>query len=377
MGLVCGYIAWREWKAQQRQQRESNQNENTMISILQSQKIIESFRTFYLAIFGLVATAFGFRATYLANGNIEDLIALENSRLESSMIQWKPPSYSVIRTITAPFHAFLNPIFIDMQKIPVDRPLLFVSNHTIMGLDYPLLLVKLWRDHNIFIRALADHSHFQVPLNATIMREIMGAVDGTRRNVDLLMQNGSAIFVYPGGARETFKKTTDKKYELIWGQRKGFAQMAIRHGCTIVPVTNYGTEDMVEVVRDIPLGWVPIPFLWRSNRTLPLMIPTSDAAKGRVYFLIGDPIHTDAIKGQEEDEEVLDEIVQKTKTAIENGIEILRQRSEQDNEASQSSEGTERFQALGRWLRLKAAKERGDVPIDPATTPASAQTASL
>ena len=75
----------------------------------------------------------------------------------------------------------------------------------------------------------------------------MGAVDGTRRNVDLLMEAKQAIFVYPGGARETFKKTTDKKYELIWGNRTGFAEMAIRHGCTIIPVTNYGTEDMVEV----------------------------------------------------------------------------------------------------------------------------------
>ena len=86
------------------------------------------------------------------------------------------------------------------------------------------------------------------------MRDVMGAVDGTRRNVDLLMQTGQAIFVYPGGARETFKRTTDEKYCLIWGDRKGFAQMAVRHGCTIVPVTNYGTEDMINVVGDIPLG---------------------------------------------------------------------------------------------------------------------------
>ncbi len=86
------------------------------------------------------------------------------------------------------------------------------------------------------------------------MRDIMGAVDGTRRNVDLLMETKQAIFVYPGGARETFKRTTDEKYCLIWGERKGFAQMAIRHGCTIVPVTNYGTEDMINVVGDIPLG---------------------------------------------------------------------------------------------------------------------------
>ena len=164
-----------------------------------------------------------------------------------------------------------------------------------MGLDFPLLLTKLWGEEKIFLRALADHSHFQVkqrregdknqelyylltypqvPINAMIMRDVLGAVDGTRRNVDLLMEKqgifhssslffpfslirkiyllllffsppSACIFVYPGGARETFKRTTDKKYEIIWGNRTGFAEMALRYGCTIVPVTNYGTEDMV------------------------------------------------------------------------------------------------------------------------------------
>ena len=45
-------------------------------------------------------------------------------------------------------------------------------------------------------------------------------------------------------------------------------QAAIRHGCTIIPCTSVGTEDMTEVVYDLPLGWVPIPFLWGSDRTV-------------------------------------------------------------------------------------------------------------
>ena len=70
-----------------------------------------------------------------------------------------PPSPTAI---TSPFSAFLSPVFLDDHKIPTDRPLMFVSNHTIMGLDYPLLLTKLWGEKKVFIRALADHSHFQV-----------------------------------------------------------------------------------------------------------------------------------------------------------------------------------------------------------------------
>ena len=38
----------------------------------------------------------------------------------------------------------MRPKFLGMEQIPSDRPLLFVSNHTIMGFDYPLLLKELY-----------------------------------------------------------------------------------------------------------------------------------------------------------------------------------------------------------------------------------------
>ena len=79
------------------------------------------------------------------------------------MVNWSPPPTGILRAITAPFHTVLEPVFVNPEDVPQsERPLLFVSNHTIMGLDYPLLLYKLWTEHKIFVRALADHSHFQV-----------------------------------------------------------------------------------------------------------------------------------------------------------------------------------------------------------------------
>ena len=36
----------------------------------------------------------------------------------------------------------------------------------------------------------------QVPINAMIMRDVLGAVDGTRRNVDLLMENNGFFFFF-------------------------------------------------------------------------------------------------------------------------------------------------------------------------------------
>ena len=63
-----------------------------------------------------------------------------------------------------------------------------------------------------------------------------------------LDQAGQCVFVYPGGARETFKRTTDAKYQLEWGNRLGFAKMAVDHEVTIVPVSSVGTEDMANIM---------------------------------------------------------------------------------------------------------------------------------
>jgi len=289
---------------------------------------------YYLAFLSLVFTIFVSRARYLAENNLENLVHLENTRMEKDMLAWRPPSAMLINTVTGPARALFEPVFIqESVRLPEERPLLLVSNHTLLGLDYPLLLHKLWTEQKVYIRALADHSHFQIPGNASLLRA-MGAVDGTRRNVDLLMDAGQVIFVYPGGARETFKRTTDEKYSLIWGNRTGFAELAIRHGATIIPVTNYGSETSFDVVADVSLSKVPIPFLWGSDRTLPIITPTSENTRRRIYYHFGEPIRTDhpSVMGKEHNQAVVDEIRDRTKSAIETSLDILRDYARKEDE---------------------------------------------
>eukprot|EP00121_Abeoforma_whisleri_P012285 Awhi_evm1s11332 len=59
---------------------------------------------------------------------------------------------------------------------------------------------------------------------------------GTRDNVRLMMDKGMDIAVYPGGGEEVLKCCNDEKYSLTWKKRKGFAQLAIEKGYTIVTV---------------------------------------------------------------------------------------------------------------------------------------------
>jgi 1-acyl-sn-glycerol-3-phosphate acyltransferase len=51
------------------------------------------------------------------------------------------------------------------------------------------------------------------------------------------MEDGRSILVFPGGGREVTKRRGEK-YRLIWGERMGFARMAIECGYPIVPVAS-------------------------------------------------------------------------------------------------------------------------------------------
>jgi hypothetical protein len=81
--------------------------------------------------------------------------------------------------------------------------------------------------------------------------------------------------------------------------------MAIKNGADIVPVINFGTEDMVDVVQDLPMGWLPIPFLWGSDRTFPLLVPRK---LEKIYFYFAPPIPTHQYEGDSENPEFLEEV---------------------------------------------------------------------
>jgi 1-acyl-sn-glycerol-3-phosphate acyltransferase len=147
--------------------------------------------------------------------------------------------------------------------------------------------------------------------------------------VDCDCDCGQAILVYPGGARETFKRVGEEKYKLHWDNKLGFAKAAIRAGCTIIPCTSVGTEDMTEVLYDLPLGWVPLPFLWGSDRTMPIMKMPGLHDLQRIYFAFGEPIRTDHLLGNDSVENCM-QIKQRTQAAVEDGIAFLQQLQEAD-----------------------------------------------
>lgn len=251
--------------------------------------------------------------------------------MPSNPVNFPRPSDARIRLalrFLAPWRAYTRPVFVGLDRLPARRPLLLVGNHTLLGvLDAPMLFEELYLRHNIFLRSLGDHAHFGIP-GWRAMLHRYGVVDGTRENCAALMEAGEAILLFPGGAREVAKRKGEK-YQLLWGNRLGFARMAIAHQCVIVPFAAVGVEDAFDIVKDAddffatPLGKLARKHGLRSDFVPPLIRgigPTPLPRPHRIYFHIGEPIEPEKFGTDPNNDEAAIALRDATKAAVEAGI---------------------------------------------------------
>jgi len=238
----------------------------------------------------------------------------------------------------APWRWLTAPRVTGLEHLPAGGPALLVGNHTIFGLlDAPLLLLALRDARGVLPRALGDHLHFQVPGWRTLL-ERFGVVDGTPANARSLMRAGEWLVVFPGGAREVFKRRGEQ-YSLLWGERAGFARLAIEHGYPIVPFAAVGAEDMFDVILDAgdllasPLGPLVRRLAPRLDAVPPLVRgigPTAIPRLQRFYFDFGAPVETRHLAGRENDPAVCFAVREQVRRAVEEGIARLLLERERD-----------------------------------------------
>ncbi len=242
------------------------------------------------------------------------------------------------RLLLEPWRMLTSPCFYGVNRVPRDRPVMLVGNHTLMGLlDVPLMVLGFHERTGVLPRALGDHLHFQIPLWRTLLTRF-GAVDGTRANCEALMRAGDSILVFPGGAREVFKHKGER-YHLLWKHRVGFAALAIAHRYPIVPFAAVGAEECFDILVDSDemrrsaigplLEWLTP----RADELPPLvnglgLVPRPQ----RFYFRFGDPIETAPWVGRGDDQEACLELRSAVAEAIEHGIAALRRSRRRDPE---------------------------------------------
>jgi 1-acyl-sn-glycerol-3-phosphate acyltransferase len=237
-------------------------------------------------------------------------------------------------TLLEPYRRITQPKFYGIENLPDDGALM-VGNHTIYGfLDLPFMMAEVWKRRRIAIRGLGEHAHYAVP----VWRDLLGAcgmVRGTRDNVRALMRDRQAILVFPGGAREVNKRR-GQQYQLLWGERMGFARLAIEQDYPIVPCAAVGADDMLDVIVDqkTPLyGQLALAYEKVMGFPTPPVVRgvglTAIPRPERLYFWFGEPIDTTGFAGQDDDtaaRAIRDEV----KQSVMAGIQFLRDERDKD-----------------------------------------------
>jgi len=237
-------------------------------------------------------------------------------------------------SLLEPYRRITQPKFYGIENLPDDGSLL-AGNHTIYGfLDLPFMMAEVWKRRRIIVRGLGEHAHYAVP----VWRDLLGAcgmVRGTRDNVRALMRDRQTILVFPGGAREVNKRR-GQQYQLLWGERMGFARLAIEQGYPIVPCAAVGADDMLDVIIDqtTPLyGQLALAYEKVMGFPTPPVVRgvglTGIPRPERLYFWFGEPIDTTGFAGRNDDtaaRAVRDEV----KQSVMAGIQFLRDERDKD-----------------------------------------------
>ncbi|XP_069846848.1 DGAT1/2-independent enzyme synthesizing storage lipids isoform X4 [Dipodomys merriami] len=157
-----------------------------------------------------------------------------------------------------------------MEKIP-EGPALIIFYHGAIPIDFYYFMAKIFIHKGRTCRVVADHFVFKIPA------------------------------ISPGGVREAL--LSDETYNIIWGSRKGFAQVAIDAQVPIIPMF---TQNIREGFRS--LGGTRL-FRWLYEKFRYPFAPMYGGFPVKLRTYLGDPIPYDP-------KVTAEELAEKTKNAV-------------------------------------------------------------
>jgi len=293
-----------------------------------------------------------------------------------------------------------------LQSVPLGggrgkRPVLLVGNHQLFAADMYGLVGEFLRERGTMIRGLAHPAAFGGggfgggggeqgdaaaateasrrggggngngnggggnPVSFGAFLSTYGAVPVGPFALHALLASGETSLLFPGGAREAFKRRGEE-YTLIWPERAEFVRAAAKFGADIVPFAAVGSDDAVvqlmsgpemaelrervaKPLRDVAgallprgqgggdgsgsggaFGGRPLPVARKGvnaqsfdedafANALPLIAPNGPPR--RIYFKFGAPIRT--TPDMAKDKAACERVYAQTKSDVEGGLSWL------------------------------------------------------
>ncbi|KAJ1687724.1 hypothetical protein LUZ63_019114 [Rhynchospora breviuscula] len=237
-----------------------------------------------------------------------------------------------------------------LEGVPKKGPVLLVSYHMLWGLDLGMLYKQFLDEIKVNLFGMAHPVIFS-PRAESSRREfthydnlfLFGGIPVSPVTMYRLLQQGSFVLLFPGGAREALHRKGEE-YKLFWPKQPEFVRMAARFGATIVPYGVVGEDDLTQLVLDYD-DQKRIPSLreWIEDRNkeiihvgdgvvsqrelyLPFVLPK---IPGRFYFLFGKPSETKG-KVLVDDRDNAIAMYRQIKSEVEGLISYLKKKREED-----------------------------------------------
>jgi 1-acyl-sn-glycerol-3-phosphate acyltransferase len=190
-----------------------------------------------------------------------------------------------------------------LQNVPGEGRALLVSNHAgVLPFDGAMIRTAIWDEHPMprHARALIMDAFFGVPFISWFLRRT-GNTLAHPGDAERLLERDELVLVFPEGVKGTGKPYSER-YRLRRFGRGGFAQIAMRTGAPIIPVSVVGSEELYPMLADVgpiakmigmpyfpitptfpllgPLGLAPLPSSWmiEFHEPIPVEALGADAA---------------------------------------------------------------------------------------------------
>ncbi len=156
--------------------------------------------------------------------------------------------------------------------LPKDGPAIIATNHSLATYDGLLLGQAIFERTGRLTKGLGDRRLFEIPLTRKIVSEV-GLVNAGPQVARELLEQGHLVAVAPGGMREALRGA-DKRYEIQWADRMGFARLACESQTPLILAACPGADDIFRVYSSklqsvIYKNWhLPLPLFRGLGPTL-------------------------------------------------------------------------------------------------------------
>ncbi|MEW5854653.1 MAG: lysophospholipid acyltransferase family protein [Myxococcota bacterium] len=199
----------------------------------------------------------------------------------------RPSARVVVEVIRRYFRATVE----NVERIPRSGGALIVGNHALFGIDSFVLVPLLLKETGRYVRFIADRNVWQREPFASFF-QLVAAVPGEHEVAGRLLTSGQLLGVYPGGIHDSFK-TSRERGRLQWGNRSGFARLAMRAGVPIIPVAGLGIDDAWRVLgRE---RWIGRTLFGSERYDIPIPVGvwgTPLPRRARFRFVVAPPVDT-------------------------------------------------------------------------------------